>query len=122
MVTCKLGAKTYFIDYVSGRALREIGPALQAYIKLNLISSKVEKGEALTPEEQNTNIPQIMDIMVRWFCVLFNNQFTPDEVYDLYPVDYVMRDIAYAITAVQTQTTKVLSEFPMTAAEKEKSL
>ena len=27
MITCKLGDKTYTVDYVTGRALREIEPA-----------------------------------------------------------------------------------------------
>ena len=53
-----------------------------------------------------------MDTMVKWFCVLFNNQFTPDEVYDNYPADRLMHDIALALMAVQTQTTEVLDSFP----------
>ena len=40
--------------------------------------------------------------------ILFNNQFTPDEVYDNYPADRLMHDIALALMAVQTQTTEVL--------------
>ena len=46
------------------------------------------------------------------FCILFNNQFTPDEVYDNYPADRLMHDIALALMAVQTQTTEVLDSFP----------
>ena len=44
--------------------------------------------------------------------ILFNNQFTPDEVYDNYPADRLMHDIALALMAVQTQTTEVLDSFP----------
>ena len=56
-------------------------------------------------------------VMIRWFCILFNNQFTPDDVLDGYPVDRLMHDIALALMAVQTQTTEILDEFPTKAAE-----
>ena len=45
-------------------------------------------------------------------AILFNNHFTPDEVYDKYPADRLMHDIALALMAVQTQTTEVLDTFP----------
>ena len=54
-----------------------------------------------------------MDTMIHWFCLLFKNQFTPDDMLDHYPADQLMHDIAFALMAVQTQTTSVLSEFPM---------
>ena len=57
------------------------------------------------------------NVMIRWFCILFGNQFTPDEVLDYYPVDRLMHDIALALMAVQTQTTGVLDEFPTRAAQ-----
>jgi hypothetical protein len=63
-----------------------------------------------------------MDVMVKWFCLLFNNQFSPDDMYDYYPADRIMHDISTAILAVQTQATDVLSEFPTNpAAEKTKA-
>ena len=58
-----------------------------------------------------------MDVMIRWFCILFGNQFTPDNVLDGYPVDRLMHDIALALMAVQTQTTEILSQFPTKAAK-----
>ena len=60
-----------------------------------------------------------MDVMIRWFCILFGNQFTPDDVLDHYPVDRLMHDIALALMAVQTQTTSILDEFPTKAAKTE---
>ena len=60
-----------------------------------------------------------MDVMIRWFCILFGNQFTPDDVLDHYPVDRLMHDIALALMAVQTQTTHILDEFPTKAARTE---
>ena len=54
-------------------------------------------------------------------CLLFQNQFTPDELLDGYPVDRLMHDIAFALMAVQTQTTNILDSFPTKAAETEKT-
>ena len=55
--------------------------------------------------------------MIRWFCLLFGNQFAPDNVLDGYPVDRLMHDIALALMAVQAQTTEILSQFPTKAAK-----
>ena len=55
-------------------------------------------------------------------CILFGNQFTPDDVLDYYPVDRLMHDIALALMAVQTQTTEILDEFPTKAARTEATL
>ena len=62
-----------------------------------------------------------MDVMIRWFCLLFGNQFSPDDVLDGYPVDRLMHDIALALMAVQTQTTEILSQFPTKAAKESAS-
>ena len=74
------------------------------------------KGQEI-PDDAKFTISEAMDVMVKWFCILFQNQFTPDEVLDGYPVDRLMHDIALAIMAVQTQTTDVLSDFPTKAAQ-----
>ena len=119
MITCTLGDKKYTIDFVSGRALRELEPAATMYAKIVHVSQMAVKGQEV-PEDAKFTISDAMDIMVKWFCLLFNNQFTPDEVLDGYPVDRLMHDIAYAIMAVQTQTTDVLSDFPTKAADQPK--
>ena len=116
MITCTLGEKKYTIDFVSGRALRELEPAATMYAKIVHVSQMAVKGQEV-PEDAKFTISDAMDVMVKWFCLLFNNQFTPDEVLDGYPVDRLMHDIAYAIMAVQTQTTDVLSDFPTKAAD-----
>ena len=116
MITCTLGDKKYSVDYISGRALREMEPAAKMYARVVAISSAALKGETVPKEEQVT-VPEAMDVMIRWFCILFNNQFTPDDVLDHYPVDRLMHDIALALMAVQTQTTQVLDEFPTQAAQ-----
>ena len=117
MITCTLGDKKYAIDYVTGRALREMEPAAKMYSKIVAISNAAVKGEAV--EKDGLTIGEAMDVMIRWFCILFGNQFTPDDVLDLYPVDRLMHDIALALMAVQTQTTSILNEFPTKAAQTE---
>ena len=116
MITCTLSGKKYSVDFVTGRALREMEPAAKMYGKLVAISRAAAEGE-IVPEAEQITIPEALDTMVKWFCVLFNNQFTPDDVMDGYPVDRLMHDIALAIMAVQTQTTEILDEFPTKAAE-----
>ena len=120
MITCTLGDKKYTVDFISGRALREIEPAMKMYAHISAISEAAVKGDAIESPE-NITIPDAMDVMIRWFCLLFNNQFTPDDVLDHYPVDRLMHDIVIALIAVQAQTTDVLSSFPTTAAEDQPS-
>ena len=115
MITCTLGNQKYSVDFVSGRALREMGPAAKMYARIVALSNAAVKGEAL-PEGGALDIAEAMDVMIRWFCILFGNQFTPDDVLDGYPVDRLMHDIALALMAVQTQTTEILDEFPTKAA------
>lgn len=118
MITCTLGGKKYTVDYISGRALREMEPAAKMYARIVAVSNAAVKGETI-PETDQVSIPDAMDVMIRWFCILFGNQFTVDEVLDGYPVDRLMHDLALALMAVQTQTTEILDEFPTKAAKAE---
>ena len=120
MFSCTLNEKKYTVDFVSGRALREMEPAAQMYGRIVAISNAALKGEV--PEDaKNLSIGEALDVMIRWFCLLFGNQFTPDDVLDYYPVDRMMHDIALALMAVQTQTTEILDEFPTKAAKTEEA-
>ena len=120
MISCTLNGKKYTVDFVSGRALREMEPAAQMYGRIVAISNAALKGEV--PEDaKNLSISEALDVMIRWFCLLFGNQFTPDDVLDYYPVDRMMHDIALALMAVQTQTTEILDEFPTKAAKTEEA-
>lgn len=116
MITCTLKDKKYAVDFISGRALREMEPAAKMYAKIVALSNAAVKGEEI-PQSEQVCIPDAMDVMIRWFCLLFGNQFTSDDVLDGYPVDRLMHDIAMALMAVQTQTTEILSEFPTKAAK-----
>ena len=120
MISCTLNGKKYTVDFVSGRTLREMEPAAQMYGRIVAISNAALKGEV--PEDaKNLSIGEALDVMIRWFCLLFGNQFTPDDVLDYYPVDRMMHDIALALMAVQTQTTEILDEFPTKAAKTEEA-
>ena len=120
MISCTLNGKKYTVDFVSGRALREMESAAQMYGRIVAISNAALKGEV--PEDaKNLSIGEALDVMIRWFCLLFGNQFTPDDVLDYYPVDRLMHDIALALMAVQTQTTEILDEFPTKAAKMEEA-
>ena len=120
MISCTLNGKKYTVDFVSGRALREMEPAAQMYGRIVAISNAALKGEV--PEgAKNLSIGEALDVMIRWFCLLFGNQFSPDDVLDYYPVDRMMHDIALALMAVQTQTTEILDEFPTKAAKMEEA-
>ena len=120
MISCTLNEKKYTVDFVSGRALREMEPAAQMYGRIVAISNAALKGEV--PENaKNLSIGEALDVMIRWFCLLFGNQFNPDDVLDYYPVDRMMHDIALALMAVQTQTTEILDEFPTKAAKTEEA-
>ena len=117
MITCTLGDKKYTGDYVSGRALREMEPASTMYGRLVKLSRDAVEGKDVSGEK--LTVADALDTMVKWFCVLFNNQFTPDDIYDHYPADRLTHDIALALMAVQTQTTEVLDAFPTIPAAKE---
>lgn len=121
MITCTLGEKRYSVDFISGRALREMGPAWDMYAKLSAVAADAVAGRSTKPKEGDTapTVETALDVLVKWFCLLFGNQFCPDDVYDHYPVDRLMHDIVLVLLAVQTQTTEVLSEFPTPAAQGE---
>ena len=87
------------------------------YGRLVRLSQDATEGKDVSQEL--LTVTDALDTMVKWFCILFNNQFTPDEVYDNYPADRLMHDIALALMATQTQTTEVLDTFPTIPAVQE---
>ena len=64
MITCKLGDKAYHIDFISGRALRELEPSAKMYVKIVNISNAAVKGEDI-PEADTLTIPEAMDVMTK---------------------------------------------------------
>ena len=114
-------------QYVAGRdqdgrlIRRSIYGRTQAEVskKLTALTNDLNNGVYIAPDQ--ITVAEAMDVMIKWFCLLFQNQFTPDELLDGYPVDRLMHDISFAMMAVQTQTTQILSSFPTKAAETEKA-
>ena len=45
MITCTLKDKEYAVDFVSGRALREMEPAAKMYARIVALSNSAVKGE-----------------------------------------------------------------------------
>ena len=115
MITCTLGEKKYTVDFVSGRALREMEPASKMYGRLVRLSQDVTEGKDVSQEQ--LTVTDALDTMVKWFCILFNNQFTPDEVYDNYPADRLFTDIVNAVLKVNGLLADTLEDFPTKAAK-----
>ena len=54
MITIKLGEKNYHIDFISGRALRELEPAAKMYARIVSISNAAIRGEEIPESETLT--------------------------------------------------------------------
>lgn len=114
MITCTLNGKKYTVDFISGRAMREMGEAAKTYADMLRAAKNAENG--VMTEENEIDLREVIDVMARWFCLVFRDQFTVDELYDGYPADRLMHDMALTLMSVQTQTTGVLDDFPTKAA------
>jgi hypothetical protein len=66
-------------------------------------------------QEELQDFGRDLDVLVKWFCLLFGNQFTPDDVYNHYPADRLMNDLALAVLAVRQQISAALTAFPTKA-------
>jgi hypothetical protein len=108
MFKVELNGKTYKVEKVTAKALREIGAA-QAVFK------------RWQDNPDAADMKKDMDALVNWFCTFCGNQFTPDEYYDHYPADRAITDIGLAIAAVNAQVTHVLESFPTSGDSKKKA-
>ena len=54
MITCTLGEKKYTVDYITGRALREMEPAAKMYAKIVAVANAAAKGETV---RRNSSLP-----------------------------------------------------------------
>ena len=86
-------------------------PAAKVYGKIVALSQAALKGETIQTDDQ-ISIPEAMDVMIRWFCILFGNSSLPTRCWTTYPVDQADARYRSRLMAVQTQTTGVLDEFP----------
>ena len=46
MITCTLNGKKYAVDFITGRALREMEPAAKMYSRIVALSNAALKGES----------------------------------------------------------------------------
>ena len=65
MITCTLNGKKYSVDFISGRALREMEPAGKMYSRIVAIASAAAKGETV-PDADHITIPEAMDVMIKF--------------------------------------------------------
>ena len=89
---------------------------LKAYAAITKSTEAAKNNDNEYKEEMT--VAEAMDALVKWFCLLFGNQFTPDDVYDYYPADSVTYDITFAVMAVQNRMSSVLKEFPIPQTER----
>lgn len=93
--------KVYQVPFISGRALRRLDMVAVAYDKEN-------NQERPTKED--------LENCWEWFCLLFRNQFTVEELLDGYPAGDLMPDIYAAYALMVKGALKALSEFPIQPA------
>ncbi len=101
-----IGENTYTVPFFKGRVQRDSGEVGRIYKKI----AEGDEGTTLEPEE--------MDALADWFCSAFNNQFTPDDLWDNYPVDDLVKDVFALYLAMMSLNTRVLEVFPIPAAVK----
>ena len=101
MFTVTLNQKTYQVDYVRAKALREMGGPLEIMRKMR--------------EEKYYPDGDALDTLVKWFCIFCGNQFSAEEMLEDYPADRLLIDIFSAVSHCQGGVTEVLSRFPTQA-------
>ncbi|MBO4794288.1 MAG: hypothetical protein J5556_06975 [Deltaproteobacteria bacterium] len=102
MLKVTLGERDYTVDYVRAIALREIGQPLAILKRLD--------GQEAPPD-----FGKDLDALVKWFCLVFGNQFTVEDVYNNYPADRLLTDLFFAVTVVRERVTAAVIAFPTTA-------
>lgn len=116
MFTVTLGDKTYKVEKVTVRALAGLDEAWDMYRRLiQAVGGEQIEGDA-------TTFKQAIDALVRWFVLFCGDQFTADEVYDHYPADRIVADVALAMQAVVGRVTEELKHFPMSAGPEKEEL
>lgn len=104
MYSIKLGDKEYRTEIIPTRALLEIDEARELYLKM--------AGMAEDDPDAPTTFKAAVEAMVKWFVVFFGNQFTADDIYDHYPGDRIVGDVARAMSAALGDVNRELQAFP----------
>ena len=93
--------KSYQVPFISGRALTEMDMAEPAFKKAN-------RNEKPTRDD--------LQNCLEWFCILFRNQFTVDDLVDGYPAGDLLPDIFAAYMTMTSGAIKALTDFPLPPA------
>ena len=76
MITCTLGEKKYTVDFVSGRALREMEPASKMYGRLVRLSQDATEGKDVS-QKQLTVTDILVSVVVHFFRKMFTASCRP---------------------------------------------
>jgi hypothetical protein len=96
----RITKKTYRVPYISGKSL------MQSQV-IERIVEEVRKGN-----DPGMTDAELMEAC-EWFCTLFQNQFTAEELLEGHPSDHLRSDIFAAYMFVQNEMAKALKKFPM---------
>ncbi len=102
MHTVTVGGKQYNVPFFKGRIQRASGEIGRIYKQVS------EEANYLPNDEE-------YDAIAAWFCMAFDNQFSPDELWDGYAVDDLIKDAFALYLAMMNLNTKVLTVFPIPA-------
>lgn len=109
MFTVKLGEQMKTVPYVTALALREVKKPLEI---LKAMDDEVNAGNS----EGRVLEPGEMDVLVGWFSLFMQKAFSPEEIYEKYPADVLLRDIRIAAMSVQQHVSEALKGFPLRLA------
>ena len=98
--------QVYNIPFFNGLALHE--------------SEKVGRAFEKSSQDETLSQEEIGDCL-KWFCLIFGNKFTIDELLKGYQVDRLMMDIFSAYYAMQQHVMEALTEFPIQPTAMEES-
>jgi len=112
MISCKLNGKTYSIPFVNARTVRDSDKALRAYDQYMTIAEKIGNRQELSDEEKSMDTAEFYDTMADWFAMLFQRQFSADDVLDYYPSEKFVSDIVSALLTVTRGLADTLGDFP----------
>ena len=71
MITCTLNGKKYAVDFITGRALREMEPAAKMYSRIVALSSAALKGE--TPEDAKELLRRLKGLPAHFNLIPLNH-------------------------------------------------
>lgn len=90
--------KAYTVPFINGYA------AISTE-KIERLIQKTNTGEAFTNDDYRA--------CLEWFCKVFGDQFTPEELAEGYPANTLIKDIFTVYLSLQTDVFEKLTMFPI---------